>query len=156
MVTTRITFKEKPYIRVKRHGGHYIKTWRLHRGLSVPQLSEKVGKDPSVSASMIAQLEQGRAGYTQKTLEALALALEVKPWQLLAGNPCEDNELWLAAFAQSRRGSVWHKLDEDEKPLFGKMIDTTFEAAVGAVIQLAADVFKKPLGENTKEALLND
>jgi len=54
---------------------------------------------------MISQLERGKTTYTQSTLEAIAAALEVEPWQLLACyEPGCKADLW----------RVIAKLDEHE------------------------------------------
>ena len=136
---------------LRRQGGHYIKAWRKHRKLSVPELAARINEKPGVSASMIAQLEQGRCGYTQKTLEKIARGLNLEPWQLLAGEPSEDNAFWHAAFKQSSHSNVYYSFAESDRPLFEKMISINFEAALEAAIKQADLVFKKPLGESAKE-----
>jgi transcriptional regulator with XRE-family HTH domain len=67
---------------------HKIKAWRKYKGLTANALADKAG----VSASMISHLEQGKAGYTQKTLEALAEALDVLPCMLLCIEPPNQGE----------------------------------------------------------------
>lgn len=62
---------------------HYIRHWRVHRDLTISALAEKAG----VGNSFISQLERGYCAYTQTSLEKLAKALGVRPWQLLAGPP---------------------------------------------------------------------
>jgi len=88
-------------VRIARPVVHYIKEWRKYRGYSLDSLS----KLSAVSASMISQLERGKTTYTQSTLEAIAAALEVEPWQLLAcAEPGCKADLW----------RVIAKLDEHE------------------------------------------
>lgn len=65
---------------------NYIKQWRIARGLNQPQLAVLAG----LTGSQISQLEVGRARYTQKSLEAIARALDCEPWHLLGVDPSED------------------------------------------------------------------
>jgi len=78
-------------VRVVRPVVHYIKEWRKYRNYSLDNL----GKLSGISPSMISQLERGKTTYTQNTLEAIAAALEVEPWQLLAcAEPGCKADLW--------------------------------------------------------------
>jgi transcriptional regulator with XRE-family HTH domain len=91
--------------RIARPVTHYIKEWRKYRGHSLDSL----GKEASVSPSMISQLERGKTSYTQATLEALAKALNVEPWQLLAcRDPEVEPDLWriVASLDQSEMKAV--------------------------------------------------
>jgi transcriptional regulator with XRE-family HTH domain len=136
---------------LRRHGGHHIKAWRKYRKLSVPELAARINEKPGVSASMIAQLEQGRAGYTQKTLEKIARGLDLEPWQLLAGEPREYSAFWHAAFRQSAHSNVYFSFAESDRPLFEKMISINFSAALEAAVEQANLVLKKQLGESSEE-----
>jgi addiction module HigA family antidote len=69
----------KPFLVVT----HHIRAWREHRKLTMDVLANSAGLTPS----MISQLELGRTRYTQQSLEKIAVALGVEPWQLLADNP---------------------------------------------------------------------
>lgn len=78
---------------------HFIREWRQYQQLSIEQLAAKVG----LSTSMISQLERGKSGYTQSTLEKVADALDCEPWQLLAcQNPGEGANLWRIALMLDR------------------------------------------------------
>jgi transcriptional regulator with XRE-family HTH domain len=70
----------------------HIEAWRKHRGLSREELSWLLREQGGhkVSASMIAALEQRRAGYAQRTLEALAKALRTTPGALIDRDPEPD------------------------------------------------------------------
>jgi transcriptional regulator with XRE-family HTH domain len=85
---------------------HFIRDWRLHRGLSLDAVAKRSG----LTGSMISQLERGRARYYQLTLQKVAEALDVKPWMLLAGPPAE---LSLMVF---RAKLKFLGLDLDEEP----------------------------------------
>jgi transcriptional regulator with XRE-family HTH domain len=144
----KLKINEPVYVRVLWDGGHHIKAWRKHLDLSVHHLSEKISGlpgEPSLSASMISQLEQGKAGYTQKTLELLASALNLQPWQLLAGRPGETKGFWRAALDHCESKEVWDQIDESDKILLEKIIATYCEAAVGAVLKSAPDILRKEL-----------
>ena len=88
----------------RRLGRIFLKEWRKFRGLSQERLAERVG----MSVSNISQLEQGRQGYSQAGLEALAEALACDPGQLLTVDPTRDEAIW----------SIW----ETAKPGERKMI----------------------------------
>jgi transcriptional regulator with XRE-family HTH domain len=146
--TTKLVISsDKPvYVRIVRDGGHFIKAWRKYRGLSVHDLSARVAEqnhDQSVSASMISQLEQGKAGYTQKTLELLAKALDLHTWQLLAGGPGENKDFWRAALSNTERIDYWNAISDTDKVVLEKLIRNNCEAAVGAAFASAPDIFHR-------------
>lgn len=62
---------------------HFIKEWRKFRGLTQQQLADRV----ETVVSGISQLESGKQGYSQAMLEALAVALNCEPWDLLNVDP---------------------------------------------------------------------
>lgn len=62
---------------------HFIREWRLHRGLKQAELADRAGTtEPTIS-----RLESGKIAYTQKMIEALAQALETSPGALIGHNP---------------------------------------------------------------------
>lgn len=65
------------------HPGHYIRQWRERRGETQESLADKVG----ITHSAIHQLETGMTAYRQKTLEAIAQALNCRPSELLDIDP---------------------------------------------------------------------
>jgi transcriptional regulator with XRE-family HTH domain len=69
--------------------GHYIKEWRKHRHLTQEQLAGRLG----VATSSVSQLETGKQGYSQATLEALAEALSCEAWQLISVDPTKEGEV---------------------------------------------------------------
>lgn len=79
----------------------FLKEWRVHRGLTQEQLAERV----SMAVSNISQLEQGRQGYSQEGLEALADALRCDPGQLLNVDPTRGEGIW----------SIWEKAAPGER-----------------------------------------
>lgn len=76
---------------------HFIREWRKHRGLTQPQLAERIG----VSTSSISQLETYKQGYSQATLEAIAEALGCEPADLLVRDPSRKEAIW----------SIWDALE---------------------------------------------
>jgi transcriptional regulator with XRE-family HTH domain len=63
---------------------HYIRSWRLYRGLKTQaELAEKVG----LTSQSISRLESGRMGYRQDILEKIAEALNCTPADLLGRDP---------------------------------------------------------------------
>lgn len=65
---------------------YYFKEWRKKAGLTQEQLADRIG----VTASSISQLENGKQGFTDSTLEALAVALNCTPSDLLGRNPLKE------------------------------------------------------------------
>lgn len=67
---------------------HFIKQWRLYRGLTQEQLAERAG----VTHGALSQLERGLVNYTQPMLETLADALNCEPADLIMRDP--NSEVW--------------------------------------------------------------
>jgi transcriptional regulator with XRE-family HTH domain len=67
----------------------FIREWRLHRGLTLEQLADRV----EMTASHLSMLERGQRGYAQSTLEQIAHALQTDPASLLMRQPGDD-EMW--------------------------------------------------------------
>lgn len=65
--------------------GHFLKEWRTSMKMNQAEFATYVG----LSASNYHYLEAGKIGYTQKSLETIARALEVTPADLLSRNPLE-------------------------------------------------------------------
>lgn len=84
-------------MRERRLGKHYIKEWRLKRGLSLRQLSERLesepGGEPVLSQMSLSRIERGLQPYNQETLEAIAQALSVKPADLIDVHPDVEGEV---------------------------------------------------------------
>lgn len=68
----------------------FLREWRKYRNLTQEQLAERVGW----AVSNVSQLEQARQGYSQDGLEALAMALQCDPGQLLNTDPTRDEGIW--------------------------------------------------------------
>lgn len=101
---------------------HFIREWRMYRGLTVDGLAEQAG----CSGSLVSQLERGKAQFTQPTLRLLADALNVRPWQLLAAAPGDGRLIWqnLAAI------DLWAELPDDKQEAFSRMLDDNCDAAI--------------------------
>lgn len=91
----------KPRLKPDGQPNHFIKQWRDHRGLSQERLADRVGK----ATSTISQLENGKQGYSQPLLEALADALQCSPADLIMRDPTQDDAIW----------SIWESLDKEER-----------------------------------------
>lgn len=65
-----------------------IKDWRLFRGLTQEQLAGRLDDgEERLTPTSISRIENGKQGYTQATLEAIARALDVSPADLLVTDP---------------------------------------------------------------------
>lgn len=91
----------------------FLKEWRKYRDMTQEQLAEAMGW----AVSNVSQLEQGRQGYSQEGLEALAEVLRCDPGQLLTVDPTQDEAIW----------SIW----EVAKPGERKMIVNIAKQVVG-------------------------
>jgi len=65
---------------------HYVREWRKFRQLTQERLAERT----PFTIGAISQLETGRTSYTQPMLEALAVAMDCTPGDLLGRNPLKD------------------------------------------------------------------
>lgn len=77
----------------KRH--HFIKEWRKFRGLTQEQLAGRLEKMPGepLSHASVSRLEREIQPYQQESLEAVAVALNCTPAQLLSVNPYETPDV---------------------------------------------------------------
>ena len=78
----------------------FIRQWRKRRGLTLEQLAERVGMTPSY----LSMLERGKRGYTQETLEAVALTLGTKPGLLLMFDPDHPDQAWWTIWNEASPG----------------------------------------------------
>lgn len=68
----------------------YIAQWRDHRNLTQEQLAERL----EMTQSHLSMLENGKRGYTQETLEAVAHALQTDVASLLMRDPTDPEAIW--------------------------------------------------------------
>jgi transcriptional regulator with XRE-family HTH domain len=76
--------------------GHYLREWREHRGLSLARLAQRMEVEPGeelISSVSIGRIERGVQPYSQPILEAIAVALDVSTFDLLAVNPKVDGKV---------------------------------------------------------------
>ena len=90
----------------------FIKQWREYRHLTQEQLAERVsdflhyrGFKKSYTHASIGRLENGKIGYTQVILEALAHSLGTDPPSLLIRDPTEPDAIW----------TIWEKAQPDQR-----------------------------------------
>lgn len=76
-----------PYERPVYNVSHFIRQWRIYRGITISALAERA----KLTASMISQLERGKTQFKQGSLLRIADALGVKPWHLLGIDPSKEN-----------------------------------------------------------------
>jgi transcriptional regulator with XRE-family HTH domain len=79
----------------------FIRQWRDHRGLNQEQLADRLG----MTQSHLSMLENGKRGYTQETLEAIADALQTDAASLLMRNPQDGDAIW----------SIWEQAKPGER-----------------------------------------
>ena len=84
--------------------GHFIGEWRKRKGYTLEALSKVL----DVTPYDFDRLERGESGYTQPLLEALALAFEIQPADLLNRDPSEPETICtlLASLTSQQRKQV--------------------------------------------------
>lgn len=79
----------------------FIKHWREYRKLNQEQLAARL----DMTQSHLSMLENGKRGYTQETLEAIADALQTDAASLLMRNPQDGDAIW----------SIWEQAKPGER-----------------------------------------
>jgi transcriptional regulator with XRE-family HTH domain len=69
---------------------HFIRAWRVHRGLTQEQLADRL----DTTKANISRIENLRQGYTQDFLEACAEALRTDAASLIIRDPSEPEGIW--------------------------------------------------------------
>lgn len=91
--------------------GHFLKEWRQSMNMTQKEFADHIG----LSMSNYNYLEAGKVGYTQKSLETIARALEVTPADLLSVNPLDpvgpepDPDIWDEFYGRFQRLSYDHQ-----------------------------------------------
>ena len=120
------------YVRPTHEVMNFIREWRTKAELSIDAL----GKAAGLSGSMISQLERGKATYTQNSLTAIAKALGVQPWQLLAGPPEENEELWKHVLAVALPGTDLTRLYPSNRITLQSIVRANCNAAIETAREL--------------------
>lgn len=68
----------------------FIAQWREYRNLTQEQLAARL----EMTQSHLSMLENGKRGYTQETLEAIADALQTDVASLLMRDPTDPDAIW--------------------------------------------------------------
>ena len=77
-------------------GKHYLREWRLYRGLSLRKFADRMESEPGVplmSHSNIDRVEKNEQPYTQELLEAASVALDCTVTDLLTTDPNIDDAI---------------------------------------------------------------
>lgn len=80
---------------------HFIKQWRVFRGLTQVQLAERIGIDKSY----LSKIESGARRYDQHFLEAAAEALNCEPADLIIRDPSDPEGIW----------DIWDNLNKPQR-----------------------------------------
>ena len=92
----------------------FIKHWRKKKGWSQGELGEAIG----VSTATISQIENGKTGYSQANIEAIARALQCQVIDLLARHPDDPEGIW----------TLWERADVGQRQQMVRM----FAAMLGS------------------------
>jgi transcriptional regulator with XRE-family HTH domain len=94
----------------KKYRQTFITQWRQHKHLTQEQLASRVG----MTQAQISQLENGKRGYTQETLEAIADALSVDTASLIMRNPDDREAIW----------SIWDRAKVEQRRMITDIAET--------------------------------
>jgi transcriptional regulator with XRE-family HTH domain len=92
----------------------FFREWRKYRELTLEQAAERAG----MTAGNLSAMERGAQGYTQGGLEALAVAYNCDPGQLLTVDPTKDEAMW-SIWEQAKPGDRL-KIVEIAKTITGR------------------------------------
>jgi transcriptional regulator with XRE-family HTH domain len=120
-----VKMKGPTVVRITREVVHFVKEWRKYQGMNLETLGELSG----VSPSMISQLELGKTSYTQNTLERIAAAMKLQPWQLLACGPDESRRLWQVVMNWTGDNEAFAGLPPEGERCLEEMLSNNCEAA---------------------------
>jgi transcriptional regulator with XRE-family HTH domain len=86
-------------------GKTFLREWRKHRGLSLPEAAERAG----TSHPNLSKVERGLVPYNQDILEALALVYGCDPADLLIRDPSAPPNLYslLARADEQQRRQIF-------------------------------------------------
>lgn len=95
----------------------YIAQWRELRNLTQEQLAGRL----DMTQSHLSMLENGKRGYTQETLEAIAHALQTDVASLLMRNPTDSEAIW----------SIWEQAKPGERQMILDIAKTVTKTGTG-------------------------
>lgn len=75
--------------RTKGFSRTFIREWRQHRNLTLEQLASRI----DLTNGNLSRVERGQVPYSQPVLEALAIALNCRPADLIMRPPGVEDEL---------------------------------------------------------------
>jgi transcriptional regulator with XRE-family HTH domain len=107
----------------KTHKPTMIREWRKHRGLTLERLADRVEvlTGLKTTAQTLSRIENGKIGYTQQMLEAIADALACEPADLIMRVPPSSDKF--------RAWSLLESLPEEKRRVALRMIEALSEAA---------------------------
>tara|TARA_B110000467_G_C17822221_1_gene215571 strand:+ start:78 stop:407 length:330 start_codon:yes stop_codon:yes gene_type:complete len=89
---------------------HFIKEWREYRGLTQERLADRL----DITKGALSNIENGKSGYTEPMLKALAYALRCEPPDLIMRDPLKEDAIW----------SIWEKVPPSEREQVISIIKT--------------------------------
>lgn len=115
---------KKVVSRLKRRQPIFLREWREHRGLTLKQLGEAIGK----SHASLSRIETGEQPYSQGILEAAAERLNTDVASLLMRNPTDSDAIW----------SLWERAKPGERRMIVDIAKTIVEIGGGRKQRLKA------------------
>lgn len=107
----------RPHAKPPRFRRTFIAQWRDFRNLTQEQLADRL----DMTQSHLSMLENGKRGYTQETLEAIAHALQTDVASLLMRDPTADEAIW----------SIWDQAKPGERQMIVEIAKTVTKTGTG-------------------------
>ena len=95
----------------------FIRAWRVHRGLSLDTLAERIPMDKG----NLSKIERGLKPYNQELLEKLAEELNTEPASLLMRDPTAPDAIW----------SIWDRAQPAQRRQIEAIAETLIKTGTG-------------------------
>lgn len=87
----------------------FAREWRKHRGLNLERAAERL----KLSVGYLSDLEKGKKRWNQDHLEAMAMAYNCEPVDLLMRNPTDPKAIW----------TIWEQIAPTERPTAARVLE---------------------------------
>ena len=92
---------------------HFVAEWRASKQMTQAQLAAQLG----MSEASISRIEDGKQPYSQDTLEGIAEALGVDPYQLIKGPPGDTPSTMIDLDRRALVKAIAKALGVEEEPM---------------------------------------
>ena len=140
--------KKRPFLQT------FVRQWREYRNLTLDQLADVTG----LTQSHLSMLERGLRGYTQNTLQAIAVALQVDVGQLLTVDPVTNSDLKVDFFPDRKLQPTfirhWRKHRGKTLSQVADVVGVSYASI--SRIETSSQPYSQPILEGIADALDTD